>query len=91
MNKVFQSQMFLTFACVLWSHHTYCGFYIYKKKIVLTYQDCALYVASFSFNACIKILLACCSSMIPGSRNPMWGEEFNFSVDELPVQVALLL
>ncbi|KAH1060220.1 hypothetical protein GLYMA_02G137700v4 [Glycine max] len=26
------------------------------------------------------------SSMVPGSRNPMWGEEFNFSVDELPVQ-----
>lgn len=25
--------------------------------------------------------------MVPGSRNPMWGEEFNFSVDELPVQV----
>lgn len=25
--------------------------------------------------------------MIPGSRNPMWGEEFNFSVDELPVKV----
>ncbi|MCI73983.1 C2 and GRAM domain-containing protein, partial [Trifolium medium] len=24
--------------------------------------------------------------MVPGSRNPMWGEEFNFSVDELPVQ-----
>ena len=28
------------------------------------------------------------SSMVPGSRNPMWGEEFNFSVDELPVQVS---
>ncbi|PWA67870.1 NSF attachment protein [Artemisia annua] len=26
-------------------------------------------------------------SMVPGSRNPMWGEEFNFSVDELPVKV----
>ena len=25
--------------------------------------------------------------MVPGSRNPMWGEEFNFSVDELPVKV----
>jgi len=25
--------------------------------------------------------------MVPGSRNPMWGEEFNFSVDELPAQV----
>ena len=31
-----------------------------------------------------------CSSMVPGSRNPMWGEEFNFSADELPVQVAAL-
>ncbi|XP_047178045.1 BAG-associated GRAM protein 1-like [Vigna umbellata] len=28
------------------------------------------------------------SSMVPGSRKPMWGEEFNFSVDELPVQVS---
>lgn len=28
------------------------------------------------------------SSMVPGSRNPMWGEEFNFSVDELPVEVS---
>ncbi|CAN1857784.1 BAG-associated GRAM protein 1 [Linum perenne] len=27
------------------------------------------------------------SSMVPSSRNPMWGEEFNFSVDELPVQI----
>ncbi|KVI00339.1 C2 calcium-dependent membrane targeting [Cynara cardunculus var. scolymus] len=27
------------------------------------------------------------SSMVPGSRNPMWGEEFNFSVDELPVKI----
>ncbi|CAA2996349.1 BAG-associated GRAM 1-like isoform X1 [Olea europaea subsp. europaea] len=27
------------------------------------------------------------SSMVPGSRNPMWGEEFNFSVDDLPVQI----
>lgn len=25
--------------------------------------------------------------MVPGSRNPMWGEEFNFSADELPVEV----
>lgn len=31
-----------------------------------------------------------CSSMVPGSRNPMWGEEFNFSVDELPVEVVIL-
>ncbi|XP_028242315.1 BAG-associated GRAM protein 1-like [Glycine soja] len=32
------------------------------------------------------------SSMVPGSRNPMWGggkgEVFNFSVDELPVQMV---
>lgn len=28
--------------------------------------------------------------MVPGSRNPMWGEEFNFSVDELPVEVGIL-
>lgn len=27
--------------------------------------------------------------MVPGSRNPMWGEEFNFSVDELPVKVLI--
>ncbi|KAF3451047.1 hypothetical protein FNV43_RR07136 [Rhamnella rubrinervis] len=31
------------------------------------------------------------SSMVPGSRNPMWGEEFNFSVDELPVQINVTL
>ncbi|CAA7400387.1 unnamed protein product [Spirodela intermedia] len=31
------------------------------------------------------------SSMIPGSRNPMWGEEFNFFVDELPVQVNVTI
>lgn len=30
------------------------------------------------------------SSMVPGSRNPMWGEEFNFFVDALPVQVSLI-
>lgn len=29
--------------------------------------------------------------MVPGSRNPMWGEEFNFSVNELPVEVRILL
>ncbi|EER99188.1 hypothetical protein BDA96_02G277900 [Sorghum bicolor] len=27
------------------------------------------------------------SSMVPGSRNPMWGEEFNFFVDSLPVKI----
>ncbi|KAK6118639.1 hypothetical protein DH2020_047631 [Rehmannia glutinosa] len=26
------------------------------------------------------------SSMVPGSRNPIWREGFNFSVDELPVE-----
>ncbi|XP_054811702.1 BAG-associated GRAM protein 1 isoform X2 [Prosopis cineraria] len=31
------------------------------------------------------------SSMVPGSRNPMWGEEFNFSVDELPVQINITI
>ncbi|GER40453.1 C2 domain-containing family protein [Striga asiatica] len=31
------------------------------------------------------------SSMVPGSRNPMWGEEFNFSVDELPVEVIVTI
>ncbi|XP_057417518.1 BAG-associated GRAM protein 1 isoform X2 [Lotus japonicus] len=29
--------------------------------------------------------------MVPGSRNPMWGEEFNFSVDELPVQINVTI
>lgn len=38
-----------------------------------------------------NVLCCWCSSMVPGSRNPMWGEEFNFSVDELPVQVAIVL
>ncbi|KAL8153511.1 hypothetical protein V2J09_011271 [Rumex salicifolius] len=27
------------------------------------------------------------SSMVPGSRNPMWSEEFDFTVEKLPVQV----
>jgi len=27
--------------------------------------------------------------MIVGSRNPMWGEEFNFSIDKLLVQVIV--
>ncbi|KAL9431948.1 hypothetical protein AB3S75_027036 [Citrus x aurantiifolia] len=31
------------------------------------------------------------SSMVPGSRYPMWGEEFNFSVDELPVQIIVAI
>lgn len=31
------------------------------------------------------------SSMVPGSRNPMWGEEFNFSVDELPVMINVTI
>uniref|UniRef100_A0ACD5XXW2 Uncharacterized protein n=1 Tax=Avena sativa TaxID=4498 RepID=A0ACD5XXW2_AVESA len=29
------------------------------------------------------------SSMVPGSRNPMWGEEFNFVVDSLPVKIKV--
>ncbi|KAL0927474.1 hypothetical protein M5K25_001646 [Dendrobium thyrsiflorum] len=31
------------------------------------------------------------SSMVPGSRNPMWGEEFNFFVDALPVQISVTI
>ncbi|KAM0946520.1 putative BAG-associated GRAM protein [Dioscorea sansibarensis] len=31
------------------------------------------------------------SSMVPGSRNPMWGEEFNFFVDALPVQINVTI
>lgn len=31
------------------------------------------------------------SSMVPGSRNPMWGEEFNFPVDELPVEISVTI
>nr|XP_023874480.1 BAG-associated GRAM protein 1-like isoform X3 [Quercus suber] len=26
------------------------------------------------------------SSMVLSSRNPMWGEEFNFAVEELPIE-----
>ncbi|KAM3224207.1 hypothetical protein ACQJBY_057550 [Aegilops geniculata] len=29
------------------------------------------------------------SSMVPGSTNPMWGEEFNFAVDCLPVKIKV--
>ncbi|ERN20236.1 hypothetical protein AMTRI_Chr06g201090 [Amborella trichopoda] len=31
------------------------------------------------------------SSMVPGSRNPLWGEEFDFCVDELPVQINVTI
>ncbi|CAK9878150.1 unnamed protein product [Sphagnum jensenii] len=31
------------------------------------------------------------SSMVPGSRNPMWGEEFDFYTEELPVQVKIAI
>ncbi|CAH8390245.1 unnamed protein product [Eruca vesicaria subsp. sativa] len=31
------------------------------------------------------------SSMVPGSRNPMWGEEFNFPSDELPVKINVTI
>ncbi|RLN33390.1 C2 and GRAM domain-containing protein [Panicum miliaceum] len=31
------------------------------------------------------------SSMVPGSRNPMWGEEFNFFVDSLPVKINVII
>ena len=27
------------------------------------------------------------SSVVPGSRNPMWGEEFDFYAEDLPVTV----
>ncbi|KAG2636208.1 hypothetical protein PVAP13_2NG434700 [Panicum virgatum] len=29
--------------------------------------------------------------MVPGSRNPMWGEEFNFFVDSLPVKINVTI
>ncbi|URE04568.1 hypothetical protein MUK42_18903 [Musa troglodytarum] len=31
------------------------------------------------------------SSMVPGSRNPIWGEEFNFFADMLPVQINVTI
>ncbi|PIN12628.1 hypothetical protein CDL12_14761 [Handroanthus impetiginosus] len=31
------------------------------------------------------------SSMVPSSRNPIWREEFNFSVDELPVEIIVTI
>ncbi|KAL5211483.1 hypothetical protein ABZP36_022330 [Zizania latifolia] len=31
------------------------------------------------------------SSMVPSSRNPLWGEEFNFLVRELPVEVTITM
>ncbi|CAL9134712.1 unnamed protein product [Musa acuminata var. zebrina] len=31
------------------------------------------------------------SSMVPGSRNPIWGEEFNFFADILPVQIIVTI
>ncbi|XP_051133202.1 BAG-associated GRAM protein 1 isoform X2 [Andrographis paniculata] len=29
--------------------------------------------------------------MIPGSRNPIWGEEFNFTVDQFPVEINVTI
>jgi hypothetical protein len=29
-----------------------------------------------------------CSSMVPSLKNPLWGEEFNFVVEQLPVEVS---
>jgi len=26
--------------------------------------------------------------MVPSQRNPLWGEEFNFLVEQLPVEVS---
>lgn len=31
------------------------------------------------------------SSMVPGARNPLWGEKFDFSVDELPVEINVTI
>ncbi|KAH9549690.1 hypothetical protein CY35_10G032200 [Sphagnum magellanicum] len=31
------------------------------------------------------------SSMIAGSRNPMWGEEFDFYIEELPVEIQIAI
>ncbi|CAO2046506.1 unnamed protein product [Urochloa humidicola] len=31
------------------------------------------------------------SSMVPSPRNPLWGEEFNFLVDQLPVEVTITI
>ncbi|WVZ74681.1 hypothetical protein U9M48_022840 [Paspalum notatum var. saurae] len=31
------------------------------------------------------------SSMVPSQRNPLWGEEFNFLVDKLPVEVTITI
>lgn len=31
------------------------------------------------------------SSLVQGSRNPMWGEEFDFFIEELPAQIKLAI
>lgn len=31
------------------------------------------------------------SSMVPNSRNPVWGEEFDFYAEELPVQIKIAI
>ncbi|KAJ4802321.1 C2 domain-containing protein / GRAM domain-containing protein [Rhynchospora pubera] len=31
------------------------------------------------------------SSMVPGSRNPIWGEEFNFFVDSIPSEIHVAI
>lgn len=57
----------------------YSSIYLIRKKTLA--QHC-------SVGPQVDILVCCRSSVIRDSRNPLWGEDFSFSVHELPVQVA---
>lgn len=52
---------------------------LYSKILEILVEDAIpiLKVSSFVLD----------SSVVPNNRNPMWGEEFDFYAEELPVQV----
>ncbi|KAJ4723717.1 Bag-associated gram protein 1 [Melia azedarach] len=54
-------------------------------------QTNSAYIIKLELLAAKNLIEKRFSSMVPGSRNPMWGEEFNFSVDELPVQINVTI
>lgn len=72
-----------------WSQSIF--FYIFKNFLLS--QSIFPFTKSMSYPS-LKVLfpvmyMVCgYSSIIHGSRNPVWGEDFNFYVHELPVQVA---
>ncbi|CAI9263073.1 unnamed protein product [Lactuca saligna] len=74
-------------------HHTNNSTYIIKVELLAAKN---LIGANLNGTSDPYAIITCgtekrFSSMVPGSRNPMWGEEFNFSVDELPVKINVTI